>query len=103
MTLIKKAKECANRIKEHSSALVVSHIDADGLTSAAIIAKALERAGIQYKINFVKQLDLQILNEIANQGHQLVIFTDLGSGMLESIKSLKINAVIADHHQPAFS
>ncbi len=100
MTIIKKAKECATKIKEHSSSLVVSHIDADGLTSAAIMAKALERAGIQYKINFVKQLDQQILNEIANQGHELVIFTDLGSGMLESIKSLKINAVIADHHQP---
>jgi RecJ-like exonuclease len=31
---------------------------------------------------------------------ELVIFTDLGSGMLEAISSLKLNAIISDHHQP---
>lgn len=101
MTLAEKAKECAGYIKKHSSATVVSHIDADGLTSAAIMGKTLERSGIDHTINFVKQLDLKTLQELSNRNPELVIFTDLGSGMLESIKSLKINAVIADHHQPA--
>ena len=100
MTLVKKAKECADHIKKHSSALVVSHIDADGLTSAAIICKALDRAGIERQIIFLRQLDQKSLLEIASGNPQLVIFTDLGSGMLEAIKSLKLNAVIADHHQP---
>ncbi|MFZ3383229.1 MAG: DHH family phosphoesterase [Candidatus Methanoperedens sp.] len=100
MTLVKKAKECADHIKKHSCALVVSHIDADGLTSAAIMGKALERAGIDSQIIFLRQLDPKNLQEIANRNPQLVIFTDLGSGMLEAIKSLKLNAVIADHHQP---
>ena len=100
MTLVKKAKECADHIKKHSSALVVSHIDADGLTSAAIMGKALERTGIDSRIIFVRQLDQKNLQEIASRNPQLVIFTDLGSGMLEAIKSLKLNAVIADHHQP---
>jgi single-stranded-DNA-specific exonuclease len=98
--LSKKARECAEHIKEHTSALVVSHIDADGLTSAAIMGKALERAGIECQIIFVKQLDQKALQEIANKNPELVIFTDLGSGMLEAIKSLKLNAVISDHHQP---
>lgn len=100
MTLAKKAKECADHIKKHTSALVVSHIDADGLTSGAIMGKALERAGIEYAIIFVKQLDQKNLQEIADRNPELVIFTDLGSGMLNAIKSLKLNAVIADHHQP---
>lgn len=100
MTLEEKAKECAEYIKKHSSALVVSHIDADGLSSAAIMGKALERANIEYRIRFAKQLDLQTLNEIADQNPELVIFTDLGSGMLEAISSLKLNAVVSDHHQP---
>ncbi|MFZ3169395.1 MAG: DHH family phosphoesterase [Candidatus Methanoperedens sp.] len=100
MTLVKKAKECADHIKKHSCALVVSHIDADGLTSAAIMGKALERAGIDSRIIFLRQLDQKNLQEIASRNPQLVIFTDLGSGMLDAIKSLKLNAVIADHHQP---
>ncbi|MDO9099042.1 MAG: DHH family phosphoesterase [Candidatus Methanoperedens sp.] len=80
--------------------MVVSHIDADGLTSAAIMGKALERKGIEYKTRFVKQLDIRALNEIADQNPELVIFTDLGSGMLGAISSLKLNAVVIDHHQP---
>ncbi len=100
MTLQSSAEQCASYIKKHVSALVVSHIDADGLTSAAIMGKALERAGIEYETRFVKQLDMNVLTEIANQNPELVIFTDLGSGMLDAISSLKLNAVISDHHQP---
>lgn len=100
MILTTKAKECADHIKGHTSALVVSHIDADGLTSAAIMGKALERVGIECQIRFVKQLDQKTLQEIADRNPELVIFTDLGSGMLNSIDSMKLNAVIADHHQP---
>jgi RecJ-like exonuclease len=100
MTIYSKAQECADFIKEHSSAFVISHIDADGLTSAAIMGKALERAGIDYDIRFVKQLDNAVLAGIADNNAELVIFTDLGSGMLDAIKNLKLNAVISDHHQP---
>ena len=100
MTIYTKAQECADFIKKHSSAFVVSHIDADGLTSAAIMGKALERAGIDCDIQFVKQLDSAALTGIADTNPELVIFTDLGSGMLDAIKKLKINAVISDHHQP---
>ncbi len=100
MTLQSSAEQCAAYIKKHTSALVVSHIDADGLTSAAIMGKALGRAGVEYKTRFVKQLDQKSLTEIADMNSELVIFTDLGSGMLEAISSLKLNAVISDHHQP---
>lgn len=100
MALLKKAKECADHIKHHTSALVVSHIDADGLTSAAIMKTALDRGGMDSRVIFLKQLDQKNLQEIAGLNTELVIFTDLGSGMLDAIKSLKINAVIADHHQP---
>jgi single-stranded-DNA-specific exonuclease len=95
-----RAQQYAEYIKKHASALVVSHIDADGLTSAAIMGKGLERAGIEYETCFVKQLDMAALTEIADKNPELVIFTDLGSGMLDAISSLNINAVISDHHQP---
>lgn len=100
MTLAKRAIQCAEHIKKHKSTLIVSHIDADGLTSAAIMGKALERSCIEYNTIFVKQLDMAALNGIADRNPELVIFTDLGSGMLDAIKSLKLNAVISDHHQP---
>ncbi|MBW6470854.1 MAG: DHH family phosphoesterase [Methanosarcinaceae archaeon] len=96
----KRAVQCAEEIRKHSSIHIVSHIDADGLTSAGIICTALDRMGTNYSTRFVKQLDDTIITELAEQDHELVIFTDLGSGMLESIRSHGINAIVADHHQP---
>lgn len=96
----KKALNCSDEIHKYDSVYVVSHIDADGLTSAGIIGKALERAGIDHSIHFVKQLDEVEIEAIADRNPELAIFTDLGSGMIESLNSYGINSVISDHHQP---
>jgi single-stranded-DNA-specific exonuclease len=96
----KEAAKCAEEIKKYKSVHVVSHIDADGLTSAGIICTALERGNFEYTTRFVKQLDEKALDIIADENHDLVIFTDLGSGMCEHIKFREIHAVISDHHQP---
>ena len=41
------------------------------------------------------------INEVADHGADLVIFTDLGSGMIQQICDRGISAVVADHHKPA--
>lgn len=95
-----RARKCAGTIKERSEVKVVSHIDADGITSAAIICKALDRAGIENSVSFVKQLDENTILQLADQNPELVIFTDLGSGMLEPMISSGLQVVISDHHRP---
>jgi RecJ-like exonuclease len=98
----KAADACAGQIKKCREALVVSHIDADGLTSAGIMCKALDRLQKPYEARFLKKLDAAALQKIADSGSgKLVIFTDLGSGALVSIKTLGIDAVVTDHHKPA--
>ncbi|MGB9930040.1 MAG: DHHA1 domain-containing protein [Methanosarcina sp.] len=98
--LQKQASKCAEEIKKYRSIHVVSHIDADGLTSAGIICTALERGNFEYTTRFVKQLDEKALDLLADENHEMIIFTDLGSGMCESIKARGINAIVSDHHQP---
>jgi len=96
------ARKCAGLIKKSREALVVSHIDADGLTAAGIMCTALDRLEIHYEAKFLKKLDEAALKNIARSSEgRLVIFTDLGSGALSSIKELGINAVVTDHHRPA--
>lgn len=80
--------------------LVVSHVDADGLTAASIICTGLERRGLDYSPLFFRQLDAPSLDLIADRGSDLVIFTDLGSGMAGEICERGIRAVVADHHRP---
>jgi RecJ-like exonuclease len=98
--MAQRARKCAEEIKKHKEVQLVSHIDADGISSAAIIARSMERAGIEYEMLFVKQLDENIVRELANNNPELAIFTDLGSGQIEHINNYGLHAVVADHHRP---
>ncbi|MDJ1432904.1 DHH family phosphoesterase [Halostagnicola sp. A-GB9-2] len=100
-----RARECAKRLCEAEEVLLASHIDADGLTSAAIAASALERANIPFETVFEKQLDEEAIAGIAAREYETVLFTDFGSGQLDVIGEHEddgaFTPVIADHHQPA--
>ncbi|KDE57699.1 recombinase RecJ [Halostagnicola sp. A56] len=100
-----RARACATRLCEADDVLLASHIDADGLTSAAIAASALERAAIPFETVFEKQLDEKAIAAIAARKYDTVLFTDFGSGQLDVIGEHEdagaFTPVIADHHQPA--
>ncbi len=96
---LKRAKEIALKIEEADSIVVVSHIDADGITSGSIAAKALQRLNKDFRVDFVKQLDEKKIEELKDENPDLVWFTDLGSGMVHAMYGL--NAVITDHHVPS--
>jgi RecJ-like exonuclease len=100
-----RATACAKRLHQANSVLLASHIDADGLTSAAIASTGLERAGIDHEIVFKKQLDADEIASIAAREFDAVLFTDFGSGQLDIIAEHEaagdFDPVIADHHQPA--
>ena len=103
--LAERATVCAERLLAADRVLLASHIDADGLTSAAIAARALERAGIPFETIFEKQLDEDAVAAIAATEYDTVLFTDFGSGQLDIIGEHEdagaFTPVVADHHQPA--
>ncbi|WP_256684789.1 DHHA1 domain-containing protein [Halococcus qingdaonensis] len=100
-----RARSCAERLARAERVLLASHIDADGLTSAAIAAEALDRADIPFETVFAKQLDPDAIAGIAERDFSTVLFTDFGSGQLDDIADHEaagaFTPVIADHHQPA--
>ncbi|MCJ7444999.1 MAG: DHH family phosphoesterase [Methanotrichaceae archaeon] len=100
MRLCQKASEEIHGIND---ILVASHVDADGLTAASIVCSALARVGIEYHPLFFRQLDDVALRQIADYGSELVIFTDLGSGIVGDICRLGLKAIIIDHHKPESS
>ena len=99
------AGACARRLTDADAVLLASHIDADGLTSAAIASTALERAGVPHEVVFKKQLDETEIASIAAREYDTVLFTDFGSGQLDDITAHEeagdFEPVVADHHQPA--
>ncbi len=103
--LADRATACADRLRAADRVLLASHIDADGLTSAAIATTMLTRAGIAVETVFKKQLDADEIASIAARDFETVLFTDFGSGQLDAISEHvaagDFEAVIADHHQPS--
>ena len=84
-------------IKKSKQIHIVSHIDADGLTAGSIAYKTLERLDKDFSIEFVKQLDEDVIKNIKDKNHELVWFTDLGSSISENY--IDINKIITDHHE----
>jgi single-stranded-DNA-specific exonuclease len=95
------AKTILETAKEDGFIHVFSHLDADGIAAAGIIAKALFRLDARFRVRITQWIEDRIVGEILADKPQLVIFTDLGSGYVdllnEKLASFKI--VILDHHQ----
>jgi RecJ-like exonuclease len=100
-----RAADCAERLLAADAVLVVSHIDADGLTSAAVASAALARADVPHEVAFSKQLDDSEVAAVAATDYDTVCFTDFGSGQLDVIAAHEaagaFTPVVVDHHQPA--
>ncbi|MFB6086359.1 MAG: DHHA1 domain-containing protein [Halodesulfurarchaeum sp.] len=86
------------------SVRLVSHDDADGLTSAAIARTALEWAEVPVTTEIKHDLDEPAIDELATGSEDVVLLTDLGSGGLDRLAHHadrgRFTPVVVDHHQP---
>jgi single-stranded-DNA-specific exonuclease len=79
---------------------IISHIDADGIASEAILAQAISRAGIPNTSVFVRQLEPLTMPQVPSDT-SLKIFTDLGAGQQNLLLERGFSReeiLIVDHH-----
>jgi len=101
----KSIRDAASIFNEHlngdSFIRLVTHNDADGLSSGGILASVAYRKGARFKISSEKKLDDKLLARIVEEKPDLVVFSDFGSGYLDRIaESLKQDIIVLDHHLP---
>jgi len=102
---LRSAEEAAKVIletaKEDGLVQVFSHLDADGVSAAGIIGKALLRLDARFRIRITQWVDEKILGEILSEKPQLVVLSDFGSGYLDLLneKVAGFRMAILDHHQ----
>ncbi len=94
--LEKLAKSAASSLLKCESVRVISHNDADGITSAGLICNALTRAGIPFQATLVSRLDGSVVDSIEPP----VVFCDMGSGKPHLISRVKGQVFVFDHHKP---
>lgn len=102
-SLLNRADEACELIRSHINdqhvVRIISHNDADGLTSAGIFANAIKNAGGRFHVTILPRLRDSNVKELYKSHYRLFIFSDMGSGNLETISKLGGDVIIADHHQ----
>ena len=98
-----------NAIQDKEKILIYGDYDVDGITSTTVLKKFLEERGAnpEHHIpNRLKEgygLNKHAIEEIAKNGTQLMITVDCGISAVEETefaKSLGIETIITDHHEP---
>ncbi len=94
--LLESARSAAERLKVAKDVLIVAHIDADGISAAAIASSSLSRRGVAHRAIFLKKLDEDAIAEIDAATEELAWIVDLGSGYLSQFT--RQGMVVTDHH-----
>ena len=76
---------------------IISHYDTDGITSAAIFSRALNRWQKSFSLEIVKGLEEAFILNLPED--KTIIFLDLASSSLHVLKEKKTNVFILDHHE----
>ncbi|MFW9909294.1 MAG: DHHA1 domain-containing protein [Candidatus Thorarchaeota archaeon] len=109
-TMQKAIRNAATALFASDKVLAVSHIDADGIASMAIVLETLTRLNKPHRWRNIHQLNSESIHEVKElvleYSPDLVIFSDFGSGQVDLIQKhiLPMNgvkgAIILDHHLP---
>ncbi len=102
--LMARARGEAERLADLSSRgarfLVVTHIDADGLSSGSIAFSALARKNFAVSVRALPDLDPRAIEKLKADRFDFYLFTDLGSGLLGALsEALGDRFAVLDHHQ----
>ena len=80
--------------------LVVTHIDADGLCSGAIVFSAMTRKGANVALRAIPDLDLKAISDLESLKFDFYIMTDLGSTLVRELEAaFGEKCLVLDHHQ----
>lgn len=99
MDIWDSAKEIANKLLDSKHPIrLISHNDADGISSSAIMALSLSRENKNFHLSNVKGFNHEIIDRLKKESNHIIVITDLGSGQIELLNDLDGDVVVIDHH-----
>lgn len=96
-------RRCSEKIKslpKTSRIRIISHYDTDGICSAYILAKAIEREGFDFHITLLEHPVKEEIERLGDEDSDAMILSDLGSSFIDTISKMGMDSIILDHHQP---
>ncbi len=100
-SIIPAANLFTDHVEKGNYIRLVTHNDADGISSGGILTACAYKMGARFKISSEKKLDEKLIARLVEENPDLIVFSDFGSGYLDVIsESLKQDIIILDHHMP---
>ena len=96
--LLTTLSKAADIVRGHDFIQVYSHYDADGVSSAAIVAKTLLRMGKEFRVTLFTTLNDRGVDIIRDCKAGCVIITDLGASYIDKLDEMPFDIVVLDHH-----
>jgi len=88
----------AEIIKDASCVRIVSHHDADGVCSAAILIRTVMRLGHGFHTTLLKDFG-EGFDRVRSEDFPVTVILDMGSGQMDVVEKMKGNIVVLDHHE----
>jgi single-stranded-DNA-specific exonuclease len=97
--LLSRISIAKSEVLNASEIRLISHYDADGISSAGVLCNALLRAGKHFHVTMTKSLTDNLIVEMS-AGCGMLMLSDMGSSYLESLEKLPCKVIVLDHHMP---
>lgn len=104
----KAADRLIKAIQKHENIMIFGDYDVDGACSSALLARFLKFFDVEYQIYIPDRssekygLSKEAVQKFKDQNIELIVALDCGSNDIEALeyaRSLKIEVIVADHHQ----
>ena len=97
--LFSHLSSAADILKDHDMVYIFSHHDADGISAAVILAKAMMRAGKEFKVTLFSTLNDENFDIVKNCGARCIIIADMGASYVEGLDAMSADVIVLDHHK----
>lgn len=89
----------AEHIRGQDFIHIFSHDDADGISSAGILARMLQRMGKEYQIAIVPAINDEVFETIRESLSDCILLSDLGASYVDRFEDIGKDVIILDHHK----
>jgi len=97
--LLSRISIAQRQVDRCSEIRIVSHYDADGISSAGVLCNALLRKGKRVHATLIKSLSEKAASEVS-KGCECIILSDMGSAQLDALEASECPTIVLDHHAP---
>lgn len=98
--LCSRIEKSVQLVRQSRRARILCHYDPDGAAAAAILVKTLSRLHKDFHLTLSSVMDETTLSNLREEGNDLTIVADMGSGQLDILEKRNGTVIVLDHHKP---